>query len=110
MLRIGLSLLSIFRHQRTHQPHHPGQKRQPEQGAADVEGGVGIGDLPGNDFQLRALGGDELHQPDEPGQQHRRQQAPAEVEAAVGQRGAGGVLPLPDAGQQSRDRRADVVP
>ena len=32
---------------------------------------------------------------DEPGQQHRRQQAPAEVEAAVGQRGAGGVLPLP---------------
>ena len=84
--------------------------RQPEQGAADVEGGVGVGDLPGNDFQLRAFGGDKLHQPDEPGQQHRRQQAPAEVEAAVGQRGAGGVLSLPDAGQQGRDRRADVVP
>ena len=117
MLRIGLSAHSgviepppppkgLFRHQRTHQPHHPGQKRQPEQGAADVEGGVGIGDLPGNDFQLRAFGEISSTSRTNQGSSTAASRLPAEVEAAVGQRGAGGVLPCP----MQASRAVTVVP
>ena len=69
-----------------------------------------VGDLPGNDFQLRPFGRDHCHQTRIPRQQGAERRRTGQVEQGVGRCRPFCVPALPDGCQHRRDRGADVIP
>ena len=99
-----------FRQKNAHDAHHARGQGQPQHRAAQIEQGVGVGDLPGQHGALRPVGRDQPHQRGELGQQQPAHRRPGQVEQGVGRRQTFGVPALPHRCQHRRDGGADVVP
>ena len=100
----------LFRQKNAHDAHHARGQGQPQHRAAQIEQGVGVGDLPGQHGALRPVGRDQPHQRGELGQQQPAHRRPGQVEQGVGRRQTFGVPALPHRCQHRRDGGADVVP
>ena len=100
----------LFRQKNAHDAHHARGQGQPQHRAAQIEQGVGVGDLPGQHGALRPVGRDQPHQRGELGQQQPAHRRPGQVEQGVGRRQTLGVPALPHRCQHRRDGGADVVP
>ena len=90
-------------------PDHQPQKRRPDQSHDDIETGMGIGNLSGNDIYLIALRRDHrdqirvgLYKPDE-------QQTAAHIKDTVRKRRPLCVDALADTCQNGCDRRSDII-
>ena len=100
----------LLRQKNAHDAHHARGQGQPQHRAAQIEQGVGVGDLPGQHGALRPVGRDQPHQRGELGQQQPAHRRPGQVEQGVGRRQTLGVPALPHRCQHRRDGGADVVP
>ena len=100
----------LFRQKNAHDAHHARGQGQPQHRAAQIEQGVGVGDLPGQHGALRPVGRDQPHQRGELGQQQPAHRCPGQVEQRMGRRQTFGVPALPHRCQHRRDGGADVVP